>query len=518
MSRRRSLVGVLPQDGRQLILFGCVLSLLLPSVALAAKRSKVTATTKAIPSKASSSKASPAKGSAAKAPATKGGSKAVAKKSAAKTSPGKRSAGKRIAGPPGKQRARAGKRRAARTVRKAASRSWRTVRREPEAPVYGSRGTVDEHVHLRRGDTLERVLALRGVDPMSTYEWFDAAQGVYDLRQVRPRRGVTLRFDRATRRLDSVRYEIDDDELLVLERDDDGERITARREALPYVREIRAVAGRIARGMREDTMQAGVPPSVAASLADIFGWELDVTVLDPGDEFRVIYENIWETGRPTPLTGNIIAAEIISRGYKHTAVFFEDDQGSGYYRPDGQAVSRAFLRFPVEFTEITSEFSWQRFHPILHRGRPHLGVDLAAPTGTPVRAAASGWVSQAGWSGGLGRSVRLEHAGELSTTYGHLTEISPSVRENGVYERCQIIGYVGSTGLANGPHLHYEFEQAGQHVDPLTVNVALDPPVAEPVRRSFDRVRSTVMQQLARLPITDRATQVSLSANAFRTE
>jgi len=379
------------------------------------------------------------------------------------------------------------------------------------------RDVLHEHIHVRSGDTLERLLARRGLAGEAAQPWLAAAAAVYDLRRLHPRRGVTVRFDRERQRIDSIRYEIDDSTLLVLERE--GETVQGRIETLPYVREVRGIAGRIERGLREDATEAGVPPSVAAALGDLFGWDIDVeNGLAVGDEFRVIYENIWELGRAEPLAGMVIAAEIVTRGRRYTAVFFEDDDGGAYYRPDGGAISRAFLRYPVQFTEISSEFSPNRFHPLLHRERPHLGVDFAAPQGTPVRAAADGVVDAAGWQGGLGRTVRLLHDGDVQTTYGHLSAIAPAVREGGQVEQGQVIGWVGATGLATGPHLHYEIERGGEHLNPLTVTAVKDPPVPEERRGAFERVTGAVLHELARLPQSDRPVRLVLSANAWRAE
>jgi murein DD-endopeptidase MepM/ murein hydrolase activator NlpD len=388
--------------------------------------------------------------------------------------------------------------------------------RDEPPPVFGSQGAVDEHVHVQRGDTLEHILQLKGVGPSEAYPWLRAAQGAYDLRLVKPKRGFTLEFDRATRQLQSVRYEIDDSSLLTLERRPDGT-VVARREALPYFVEVKGVAGRIDRGLKPDSMEAGVPPEVASELVDIFGWDLDVGAnLHPGDEFRIIYENMWETGKSVPSPGKILGAQIVSGGGTLTAVLFENDDGAGgYYTPDGQALSRDFLRYPVEFREISSEFSRARYHPILHRWRPHRGVDLAAPRGTPVRAVADGWVKEAHWMGGLGRAVQLEHMGDRVTTYGHLSEIAPGITEGATVEQGQVIGYVGSTGLATGPHLHYEVEEGGVPLDPMQFEVEPEDPVDGQLRRRFDKVRSSVVRQLASLPAADRPWSVSLSAVSF---
>jgi murein DD-endopeptidase MepM/ murein hydrolase activator NlpD len=391
--------------------------------------------------------------------------------------------------------------------------------RDVPAPAFGSAGEVDEHVHVRQGDTLEHILLMKGLGPAEAYPWLRAAQGVYDLRLVKPKRGFTLHFDRATRQLESVRYEINDSSLLTLERRSDGT-VVGRREALPYFVEVKGVAGRIDRGLKLDSMEAGVPPEVASELVDIFGWDLDVGAnLHPGDEFRIIYENMWETGKSVPSPGKILGAQVVTNGTTFTAVLFENEDGSGgYYTPDGQALSRDFLRYPVEFRSISSEFSMGRYHPILHRWRPHRGVDLAAPRGTPARAVADGWVKEAQWIGGLGRAVRLEHMGDRVTTYGHLNEIAPGIKEGATVERGQVIGYVGSTGLATGPHLHYEVEEGGIHLDPMQFEVEPEDPVDTQVRRRFDKLRTSVVRQLAGLPTADRPWSVSLSAAAFRPE
>jgi len=390
----------------------------------------------------------------------------------------------------------------------------------PEAvEERGSRGRAEEHVHLKKGDTLESVLAARGVEAAELRPWIAAANIVYDLRKIRPRRGLTLRFDRATHALEAVRYEIDDRTLLVLERSAAGG-ITARKAPLPYFKELHGVAGRIDRGLREDASEAGVPPHVVSEVADIFGWELDVANdLRAGDEFRIIYENLWQTGEPSAEAGKVLGAEIVADGRKLTAVYFEDEDGrGGYYRPSGDAMSRALLRYPLEFTQITSEFSLLRPHPILRRSRPHLGVDFAAPPGTPVRAVAQGTVEFSGWAKQLGRAVQIAHAGSLASTYGHLARIAAGVKEGAAVERGQVIGYVGATGLATGPHLHFALHRGDEYVDPLTVIAEREERIPEAARKKFDRLQQVVRARLASLPASPAPRTVSLSTSDLRLE
>jgi len=378
--------------------------------------------------------------------------------------------------------------------------------------AHGQRGSSEEHVHLRRGDTLAHVLAARGVGPTEARSWIEAAARVYDLRRLRPRRGLTFRFDRATHALEAIHYEMDDHSLLVVERTPDG--IRAERASLPYFVEVKGVAGRIERGLREDAAASDVPARVVSALADIFGWELDLeNDLRPGDEFRVLYENTWQAGAARPEAGNVLGAEIVTGGQSLTAVFYEDADGNGgYYRPTGDPLSREILRYPVEFTEITSEFALMRRHPILHRLRPHLGVDLAAPRGTPVRAVASGTVREAGRAHQLGRCVRIEHAETLTSVYGHLARIAEGIHEGTAVERGQVIGYVGSSGLSTGPHLHFGMERGGEYVDPLALTASAAVALPDAARRPFERAQSAISRQLAALQHGEPPLTVSLSA------
>jgi murein DD-endopeptidase MepM/ murein hydrolase activator NlpD len=357
------------------------------------------------------------------------------------------------------------------------------------------------HVHVERGDTFVGVLGKYGVDVAEAHVWAEAAAAAFNLRHMRPGRGLSLRFEAVSRRLVEIRYEIDGRSLLLVERTAAGP--VGRREALPYVTEIRGVGGEIRQGLWQDVMKAGAPSEVAAQLVDILGWDIDFSRLQPGDEFRVLYENMWIVGAKEGVAGKVVGAYVVSRGTEVTAVLFEDDDGrGGYYRPDGQAVGRTFLRYPLEFSRISSTFTHRRFHPVLRRYRPHLGIDFAAPRGTAVRATADGRVTTAGWLSGLGRTVRIDHRDGLRSTYGHLNGIASSVKRGRSVKRGQVIGYVGSTGLATGPHLHYAMQRKGAYVNPLSLRGMSATPVSADRRRDFMRVRDTVTVQLARLDLS----------------
>lgn len=378
--------------------------------------------------------------------------------------------------------------------------------REPSRKRGRATGSVDEKVRVRQGDSLEEVLVSHGLSADEAQQWVRVASDAYDVRKLAPRRPLTLRFDRDSRALERVLYEIDDKAQLVLEQTPRG--IEARPEGLPYYVEVRGTAGKITRTMRDDAARMGVPDAIVNAAAGIFGWEADAWS-DPHStaEFRVLYENIWRAGYAYPETGKLLAAELVRDGQRSVAVYFEDREGNGgYYRPTGEAMSKAFLRYPVEFTEITSGFGW-RYHPILHVGRPHKGVDFAAPTGTPVHAASDGRVVKAGWSNGFGRCIKIEHLEGYVSTYGHLSGIADGVSEGSIVERGQEIGFVGSTGMATGPHLHYEVELRGEAIDPLEMTIMSDQPVPDYLRRSFEKTKAVVAKQMAVLPV-DESTRI----------
>jgi murein DD-endopeptidase MepM/ murein hydrolase activator NlpD len=217
---------------------------------------------------------------------------------------------------------------------------------------------------------------------------------------------------------------------------------------------------------------------LALELANIFAWDIDF-VLDirEGDSFTVVYNQVFQDGRFLH-DGDILAAEFVNDGKVFRAVRYVSPAGpAGYYTPQGLPLRKAFLRTPVEFTRISSRFNPRRHHPILNLIRGHMGTDYAAPVGTPVRAASDGRVSFKGRKGGYGNALMLAHTRGVSTLYGHLSRYAKSLRNGDRVRQGQVIAYVGMTGLATGPHLHYEYLMNGVHKDPEKVQL----PAAEPL-------------------------------------
>jgi murein DD-endopeptidase MepM/ murein hydrolase activator NlpD len=337
-----------------------------------------------------------------------------------------------------------------------------------EAPLTVLRGTFG------RNDTLAS--ALDGVvSPAALERLVEAARPVHDLARVAAGRpfGVALGPDGLLR---AFTYGID--ELRTLRVFARGGELRADVVTRSYETRTAVVSGRIESSLFGAVAAAGEHDQLALDLADVFAWDVDFnTEIRRGDSFRVAVEKLALPGAPER-TGRILAAELV-RGERVLQAFrHEGAEGAGYYDAEGRPLRKAFLRSPLRFTRISSRFSRSRLHPVLSIRRPHLGVDYAAPAGTPVSAAASGTVVLAGWLGDYGRTVRIRHANGYETLYGHLSRLD--VRAGQRVLQGDRVGAVGSSGLATGPHLDYRMTRDGRFVDPLR----LDAPPAEPLPES----------------------------------
>ena len=257
---------------------------------------------------------------------------------------------------------------------------------------------------------------------------------------------------------------------------------------------------------------ANISDMVALKLANIFGWDIDF-VLDirEGDRFTAEYEQIYQDGKYLR-DGEVLAAEFVNNGRVYRAVRFVGDNGSaGYYTPNGLAMRKAFLRAPVEFSRVSSAFNPHRHHPILNLIRGHMGTDYAAPIGTPVHAAGDGHVSFEGQRGGYGNAIVLTHGANVSTLYGHMSRFARNVHVGTRVQQGDVIGYVGMTGLATGPHLHYEYLTNGVHRNPQTVQL----PGAEPLRaQDLQRFREAAAPLIAALSAPQPAATSASTAGA----
>lgn len=265
-------------------------------------------------------------------------------------------------------------------------------------------------------------------------------------------------------------------------------------------RRLSFAAASVQSSLYADGQDAGLSDQQIAELATIFGWDVDFTLgLRAGDRFSVLYEAEYVDGKRTD-DGDILAAEFVNKGKTYRAVRFEAEDGSiGYYAPDGTSMKQAFLRNPLKLARVSSGFSLSRFHPVLQERRAHKGVDYSAPHGTPVKATGTGVVQFSGRQNGYGNVIELQHGDKYTTVYGHLSGFADGVTAGKRVQQGQVIGYVGQTGIATGPHLHYEFRIAGQHRDPLSVKLPPATPLKDDKLAEFREKTAPLLAKLENL-------------------
>jgi len=355
---------------------------------------------------------------------------------------------------------------------------------------------------VRRDDTLGTLLARLGVDDPDAFKYLRGLRTPKGLAQLLPGRTMSAQTS-ADGTLVSLRY-LTANTVVRVERK--GESFTVSEQPVQLERRVQMKSGEIRSSLFAATDAANLPDAVAIQIADIFSTDIDFhRDLRRGDRFTVVYEGFYDQGEQLK-TGRVLAAEFINNGKSYQAAWFEHADGQGgYYTLDGKNIRKAFLRSPLEFSRITSGFTNARFHPVLQEWRAHRGIDYGAPTGTRVKATGDGVVEIAGRQGGYGNLVVLRHQTQYTTWYGHLSGIAKGVRKGARVAQGEVIGFVGATGLATGPHLHYELRINDVYQDPLRVAIPEAPPITAGYRAAFDAVARPMAQQLGLLRTTNLA-------------
>ena len=366
------------------------------------------------------------------------------------------------------------------------------------------RGEKTEYI-VRRNDTLDRIFRQLGLS-LSDLSNIRSVDGIREqLDSLRPGDAITLIHDAGS--LVSLSRRISETEVLTVSRETDGFKSTIASTPLE-IKQTRA-SGTIDSSLFVAARGAGVSPELIMHLAnDIFGWKIDFALeIQRGDRFDVVYEQKFRDGEYIG-DGRILAAGFVNAGSSHRAIYFESTDGKigGYFAPDGRSMRRQFLRAPLDFTRISSNFNPRRRHPLLNTIRAHKGVDYAAPTGTIIKAAGDGRVDFVGTKGGYGRVVILEHGAGISTLYGHMSRFAKGLGRGQRVAQGQTIGYVGSTGAATGPHLHYEYRLNGVHKNPRTVPLPDAAPIPIAYMPEFQERSGTLLAEL------DRASAPSVAA------
>jgi murein DD-endopeptidase MepM/ murein hydrolase activator NlpD len=384
----------------------------------------------------------------------------------------------------------------------------RAVEPPPQSAVaqQASLTAATIEVVVGRNDTLEAIFRRMALDPAD----LAAIRQLPGIRQsldfLKPGDAIKLTHS-SDGSVKELTRKVSETKTLHVVRDESG--FAARLTENPVDTQVRTASATIDSSLFQAAEASSISDPVALKLANIFAWDIDF-VLDirEGDRFTVAYEQVYQDGKYLR-DGEILSAEFVNGGKVYRAVRYVDEAGNvGYYSPDGKPMRKAFLRAPVEFTRVSSVFNPHRWHPILNLIRGHMGTDYAAPIGTPVHAAGEGRVSFEGVRGGYGNAIMLAHSNSISTLYGHMSRFARDVHLGSHVQQGQIIGYVGMTGLATGPHLHYEYLVDGVHKDPQTVKLG----GAEPLRaESMDRFRAQTATWLADLsaPQSTPATQLA---------
>lgn len=358
---------------------------------------------------------------------------------------------------------------------------------------------------LRRGETLSDLLRRSDLAEGEASLLLQTLMEHQDPRRLREGAVLSYRKSFSSGELRGAAMNLDSDRMVSVRRD--GEALEAAIEEVPVRTDTTVLTGSVKSSLYAALLgadESDVPASerqwIVDVLADrIFAWQIDFSRdLRPGDEFRILYERMV---RPdgTARTSRVLSVQFDLSGTTREAYLFSAPDGTeDYFDREGESLRRAFLRAPLEFRRITSAFSKSRFHPVLRRSRPHHGIDYAASTGTPIRAVGDGVVAKAGWGGGYGQVVEIRHSRGYGSRYAHLSRYGAGIRAGARVKQGDVIGYVGSTGLATGPHLHYEFHSNGRPVDPNTIRSITGDPVPSRYRARFRGVVGTQIAALER--------------------
>lgn len=363
--------------------------------------------------------------------------------------------------------------------------------------------TVYFYHRVASGDNFYGILADAGYSREKTTKFYDAAKGVHDMRRLQAGNLMKIAKDGS-----SLQYVVDDTTYVhIAVREDDA---VAELKKTPFERKLIAYRGTIKGSLFEAFKASNLDATLCLEMARIFEYDIDFrSEIQKGDSFKVLVEEYYIKDALIR-RGNIVAAEFYNDGELYTAVEFNDHDQKVYFDKQGKALRKAFLRSPLKFSRISSEFTLRRLHPILGINRPHLGVDYAAPSGTAVRSIGDGKVTFVGWQGGMGKTVMVKHNSTYTSVYGHLSRFPNGLRIGGSVEQGSLVGYVGQTGLATGPHLHFGLKRNGTFVDSLRINLPTAPALYGKVLDRFEAVRDEYFAILDSIPT------VAVTQNTYR--
>jgi len=347
---------------------------------------------------------------------------------------------------------------------------------------------------VRKGETVSTIFEKHHLDLGELFRMRQASAGIHRLRDISEGRPYTITLDPDNNVL-SLAYHIDDEEILRIVRSEPGYR--ADKVAIEYERRIGTLGGVVRSNIVSSLPGGGESVLLAIELSDIFSWDVDFnTDFRKGDTFRILVEERWLDGAFRNY-GDILAAELSVDGHVYRAYRFDTGNRPAYFDDEGKSLRKAFLKAPLSYRRISSGFTKRRVHPILKIARPHLGVDYAAPAGTPVSTVGDGAVIFAGYKGPNGNLVIVRHPNGYTTSYGHLSRIAKGIRRGAQVRQGDVIGKVGSTGLSTGPHLDFRLRRHGKFLNPLTENLPRGGAIPGNRMSDFRGVREEFARSLA---------------------
>jgi len=359
----------------------------------------------------------------------------------------------------------------------------------PSPQVVVSTGT------FARGDSLYSCLSERGVSPGEILTLKKLLDPLFDTRKCYP--GDSYEIIASTSGvLEGFNYYSGPLDIYGVRKSASGE-LTAFHQKIPLKKRILGLVGAIETSLYEAMIQLGQSPELTMRFADIFAWQVDfLTEPRPGDTFKLTWEKFYKEGEEFS-DGTILAAQYLGEGGSYTAILFEDPEGNkDYYTIEGESLRKEFLRSPLNYRRITSYFSYRRFHPILKYYRPHLGIDYASPLGTPVASIGDGVVTYVGCKSDYGRFVKVRHQNGYYSSYGHLSRYGKEIRRGVKVKQGQVVGYVGASGLATGPHLDFRVVRNGKFVNFLKIQIPPAESVKDKYRREFEITKRERLSQV----------------------
>lgn len=369
----------------------------------------------------------------------------------------------------------------------------------PEEPVFNAFGideSLDVATHtIRRNESLSAILRGHGITPAVIHEMSRASSGVFDVRRIRAGQPLHIYSRTDSTGSDRVAFVVYEDNHAEFIRFHLSDSIFVERDQKPFEIRTRLVDASITSSLYQTMRQIGVDPQLTHRLADVYAWQVDFYRIQPGDHFKVLFEERLIDGEVAEI-GRVKAAIFTHRNQDFYAFHYRQNGQDEYFDAEGNSLRRQFMAAPLDYTRISSRFTNRRFHPVLKRNMPHHGTDYAAPVGTPIRAVGDGTITVARYDRNNGNYIRIRHNSIYETGYLHMSRFANGMQPGVQVEQGQIIGYVGQTGLATGPHLCFRFWEHGRPVDPRRIDLPPADPIQEEHRQSFSARKAQLRTEL----------------------